>query len=783
MTRSSILSLLLLTAALASGAHAEITCSVSTSVWNNGYVANMTVTNTGAELEDGWSVDLLFNQPPQINNYWSATLTTSGSVVTAGPLSWNAQLYPGQSTSFGFVGSHSGNFVDPVCKTASDSPLEEYLKEGVATLLEYRSAGASSSSGSSSGGFSSSSSSSSSSASSASSSSGGAPVDTGDDITNTQEAGVDEADIIESDGTHLFVVRGTSGSSYYSSSSSTSTSSSTTSASSTSGGGSYTTHASVTLDAYLTDAVTGSASKLSTLTIDYDESLLSLAGAYLRQTSAGKRLTTVGQTSERQLSYWTYSYYDYYPYYQVSNGVTISIADVDDANAMTEVQRLQFDGALVSSRRIGNELFVVSRYSPNLSRLGFDLSSYNASGNEAILEGASLSDLLPHIYDGNGGSRPMIAETDCTLPEWPERVNAYAGSLVVLTKINLDDTSQMKSRCLATSATDIYASQDAIYAFGYGYSSGMKIHKFAVADDMPYAGNLRLNGSVPCSPKSYCFGEKDGILRVLYSAYNSTSETPYRLATIVESDTSQTLEVLATLPNSARPEPIGKPGDRIYGMRSFGDYSYVVTFAKVDPLYALDLTNPADPYIAGALEVTGFSQYLHPVGDNLLIGIGKDAYYDEARNITWYQGIKVELFDISEPTMLRSLGSEIIGRRGSQTTVISDPRAFAFRDDEYGMRFSLPIQVNDRLPTNGDPSEPNQTYSWSHTGLYVFGIETDANGEATLTRQGVLKAEEYGTTSYTSSINYDRGVLDDGSVFYLHNYNMFSSLLGGLETE
>src|SRR5690606_5863640 len=93
------------------------------------------------------------------------------------------------------------------------------------------------------------------------------------------------------------------------------------------------------------------------------------------------------------------------------------------------------------------------------------------------------------------------------------------------TKINIEDTSEIQSKCLPASATDIYASHDAIYAFGYGYYSGMKIHKFAISEDLDYRGSIKLNGSIPCVEKPYCFGENDGYLRVLYSEYSTSSSS------------------------------------------------------------------------------------------------------------------------------------------------------------------------------------------------------------------------------------------------------------------
>ncbi|MDG1813652.1 MAG: beta-propeller domain-containing protein [Porticoccaceae bacterium] len=82
---------------------------------------------------------------------------------------------------------------------------------------------------------------------------------------------------------------------------------------------------------------------------------------------------------------------------------------------------------------------------------------------------------------------------------------------------------------------------------------------------------------------------------------------------------------------------MGKPNEDLYGVRSFGKKLYLVTFECIDPLYVLDLSNPLDPLIAGGLEVTGFSGFLHPVSDDLLLGLGEG---EEGR-------LKLELFNVS----------------------------------------------------------------------------------------------------------------------------------------
>ncbi|MGB5565119.1 MAG: beta-propeller domain-containing protein, partial [Acidimicrobiia bacterium] len=83
---------------------------------------------------------------------------------------------------------------------------------------------------------------------------------------------------------------------------------------------------------------------------------------------------------------------------------------------------------------------------------------------------------------------------------------------------------------------------------------------------------------------------------------------------------------------------------RIYSVRFFGDLGYVVTFRQVDPLYVIDLSDPERPKIRGELKIPGYSAYLHPVGDNALLGVGQDADLDGR-----VRGLQASLFDVSNP--------------------------------------------------------------------------------------------------------------------------------------
>jgi hypothetical protein len=115
-------------------------------------------------------------------------------------------------------------------------------------------------------------------------------------------------------------------------------------------------------------------------------------------------------------------------------------------------------------------------------------------------------------------------------------------------------------------------------------------------------------------------------------------------------------------------------GERVYAVRFMGHRGYVVTYRTVDPLYVIDLAEPSAPKVLGELKVPGFSAYLHPVGDGLLVGVGQE----DANEDGMVEGLQVSLFDVTDPTAPKQLDRLHVGGRGMTSVVESDPRAFTW---------------------------------------------------------------------------------------------------------
>ena len=130
-------------------------------------------------------------------------------------------------------------------------------------------------------------------------------------------------------------------------------------------------------------------------------------------------------------------------------------------------------------------------------------------------------------------------------------------------------------------------------------------------------------------------------------------------------------------------------GESVQSVRFVGDIAYVVTFRQTDPLYAIDLSDPAHPKVLGELKVTGFSQYLHPVGDGLLLGLGREA--DESG---FDEGFKVSLFDVTDPTAPSELDKIVIPDGWSLAA--DDPHAFTW--DPVARHAIFPLERSGYVP-------------------------------------------------------------------------------------
>ena len=442
--------------------------------------------------------------------------------------------------------------------------------------------------------------------------------------------------------------------------------------------------------------------------------------------------------------------------------VGFRIYDVSDASNPTLDTDVSIDGVFVDSRRIGNTVYLVSRYTPWIEGLHYTVSTAaQQAENQALLDGTSLDDLLPKITI-DGVTSNLVAPERCYVTT--DEVAPYA-VITSIIAIPLNDPDNFRTTCYNEDAYGVYVSEDALYFTQHRPDTAAardttRIHKFALAGtDVRYRGSADITGVVWRGGQAdFRMNEYNGDLRLIATQWDWANDdfVDHQLYILRESATRPDLEIVATLPNASRPEEIGKPNEALYGVRFLGDVAYAVTFERIDPLYAIDLSNPSDPFIAGELEVTGFSDFLHPVTDDLLLGLGRSAE----------GGIKVELFDVSNIAQPLSRGSTTIGGLGSHSEALYDRHAFTYQADVNGTdRFTIPASV---YAADG---------SWNYLGtaLYLFEIlDKDMPALTVLNRVGTIQPPSLDPNA-PDWVERNRAFIHDDTVYYIRDEDVWAA--------
>lgn len=294
-------------------------------------------------------------------------------------------------------------------------------------------------------------------------------------------------------------------------------------------------------------------------------------------------------------------------YYSVSSGTALVTYDISDKGQPRKVGKVTQSGTYQSSRMVDDYLYVFTSFSPNM-----------LAGQE------QREDYIPRA----GGS--LIGEGSIYLPE-TESPSQY----LVMTSTDIKTPDQIAdSKALFAGYGELYVSNENIYWYEItSWDAGLRLEKGTVIHKISYGeGKLEAvgKGTVPGTiDDSFSIDEYEGNLRVVTTDRNGNG------LYILDPD----LKEIGRINNLAKEE-------QVYSARLMGDTGYFVTFRNTDPLFSVDLSDPENPEILGELKIPGFSEYLHPYGEGLLLGIGMDA--DEETGVTG--GVKLSMFNISDPS-------------------------------------------------------------------------------------------------------------------------------------
>lgn len=432
--------------------------------------------------------------------------------------------------------------------------------------------------------------------------------------------------------------------------------------------------------------------------------------------------------------------YDVFYYDNVTT--SISVYDISDRSAPHLQNTISQDGSYNTSRKNGDFIYLFSYFTPYLEK-GADMPEY----------------YIPSV----GGE---ILPAQCI--RIPEYMNS-TGYMVISSLNILQPDKPVSSEAILSTSSSFYVSTGNIYitAADYNRMKESEIIKYSYENGMiTHKGTAKIPGSLN---NQFSLDEYKGNLRLVTTLYESEENNTSKIWGGSQ-QSSNSLYILDENLNT-----IGKienlaPGELIYSARFMGDTGYFVTFRQMDPLFSADLSDPRNPKILGELKITGFSNYLHFYGENLLLGIGYEA--DEHTGSS--TGVKLSMFDISDPSDVTEIHKKVIpnaylsyvGYNHKAILISPDTNLFGFQIEEeknmgryhefipYYYVFSYDRQQGFSTNLSHELNEdPAGGYSPDARGIYI--------GNYLYIIENAYQVSVYDVHDYTLLKNWRSGELPD----------------------
>ncbi|MDP3387144.1 MAG: beta-propeller domain-containing protein [Eubacteriales bacterium] len=437
--------------------------------------------------------------------------------------------------------------------------------------------------------------------------------------TNEQVAGVNEADVIKTDGKYIYVALGKSIKIYLANNG----------------------------KPILTDEIE--------MSVDPD------TGQYIQLTEMyvdGDRLVVLGARN---------SFYDWIrpipepmestersimPYRENKSYTYCGIYSIDQNGKSHLIKELEIEGSLLSSRKIDNVVYLVT--------------------NKYLYYNIDSDNFIPTFRDTTQNNDYKQIPID-RIMYYPNRLSS---NYLIISAIDImDDKEPASINAFLGSGNLVYMSNNALYVAGNDFytiwGTITNVSKFnVIGTKIGFAGGGMVDGSIL---NQFSMDEFEGNLRVATTNWQQDSKNAVYIL-------DGSLNQIGSIENIA-------PTERIYSTRFMGDKGYIVTFRQIDPLFVLDLSDPTAPKITGELKIPGFSNYLHPISQDVLLGIGQDV---DEKNGTQL-GIKLSLFDVSDQGKPREINNLVLGSSGSYAEVLNNHKALMLNPDKDMIAFDASL--------------------------------------------------------------------------------------------
>ena len=407
---------------------------------------------------------------------------------------------------------------------------------------------------------------------------------------------------------------------------------------------------------------------------------------------------------------------------QIGRNYTMTLVySIEDPYNPVEIRRFAQEGSYISSRRIGEYVYTVSqkyqmRYYPTmiepkaLPEQDILPEENTAETTVASIDQTDPLEIFPKISETGTSDFKVVKPRQIALVETGD-----PSVQVVLSALNIKDTAKPANVLAVLGSTGtVYASTDYLYLFGYQMTwnkdgswaeSETQIYRYGLeAGNIAKAGQGFVPGTVL---NQFSFDEYKGYLRVATTTGENWSGTQSLRNNLYILDAD--LKTVGSVTGLAKNETIRS-------VRFIGDRGYIVTFRTTDPLFVLDLQNPANPRVVGELKIPGYSSYLHLWQENRLLGFGYDVAVENDR--AFEKGLKVSLFDIANPASPKEISTLLLGSRGSYTELNNNHKALIADPNVNILAFPALLAKT----TSQSPLEYGQPY---FQGLVVMSIVND----------------------------------------------------------
>lgn len=495
------------------------------------------------------------------------------------------------------------------------------------------------------------------------------------------------------------------------------------------------------------------------------------------------------------------------PYYPARTTVMAKIYDISNKEKIIKVREIELEGQYISSRKVGSSLYLISnKYIDYYRILSGTVATKDMPSKTSSEPSADIPSAAP-VYRDSAGSDKLVTVDFEKIRYFPGPVEP---NYLLIGALDLEQpTKEMQVSTYLGSGNSIYASQENLYVAVTQYEpisvnvdnpeslnkplvrsdqTKTAIYKFILGKgEVTYSGKGEVPGTIL---NQFSMDEHAGHFRIATTSgdsWRSDQFTSQNNVYILDN----TLQITGKIENMA-------PGERIYSVRFMGDRGYMVTFKTVDPLFVIDLKDTKAPKVLGALKIPGYSDYLHPYDENHIIGFGKStteiSNKDEQGNVinttALYLGMKIALFDVTDVTHPVEMFKEHIGDRGTDSELLRNHKALLFSEENHLLAF--PVTLMEVGKTEGavagpgaDGSVVSGGSSGSSTGS--GGSSGSASGAGSSTDAVPVQTEfpEYGQFTYQGAYVYQldltKGFTLKGRITHLSAEDLLKASYNGYD--